>query len=74
MKPLVIGTREDVAGFALAGVEGVVCASRDDVEKAMETVTNETLVLFSPTVAAVAHERLPEWQKHGPVFVVMPLR
>jgi vacuolar-type H+-ATPase subunit F/Vma7 len=70
---MVIGTREDVEGFALAGVDGVVCSSRDDVEKAMAFVNSETLVMFSPSAAAVAHDRLADWQQHGPVFVVMPL-
>lgn len=74
MKPLVIGTKDDVAGFALAGVEGVVCSNREDVEKAMAFVNSETLVMFSPSAAAVAHDRLPYWQRHGPVFVVMPIR
>lgn len=53
MRLLVIGTREDVAGFALAGVDGIVCETpAEAVEKAAEDVlvilSNELAVLRSP--------------------------
>ena len=47
MKPLVIGTREDVAGFALAGIEGVVCETREEVARAMTQAGPESLVIVS---------------------------
>ena len=47
MKPLVVGSREDVAGFALAGVDGVVCATRDDAEQAIARADEDTLLIVS---------------------------
>lgn len=46
MKVLVIGTREDVAGFALAGVEGVACETREEAERVLARADAETLVLL----------------------------
>jgi len=66
MKPLVIGTREDVAGFALAGVDGVICSTREEAEAAVAHAGDDTLVLLS---AAFAVER-----PHAPLIVVLPSR
>lgn len=54
MKPLVIGTREDVAGFALAGVEGVVCATREEADQAISRAGEDTLIIISPEFAREA--------------------
>ena len=51
MKPLAIGSREDVAGFALAGVDGVVCATREDVEQAIARADEDTLFFVSAELA-----------------------
>ena len=53
MKPLDIGSREDVAGFALAGVDGVVCATREDAEQALTRADEDTLFFVSPELAQV---------------------
>ena len=53
MKPLVVGTREDVAGFALAGVEGVVCATRDEAAQAIARADDDTLLFVSAELAPV---------------------
>lgn len=47
MKLLVIGTPEDVTGFALAGVEGVVCTNREEAGQAIANAGSDTLVLVS---------------------------
>ena len=51
MKPLVIGTREDVAGFALAGIEGVVCATREEADQAISRADEGRLLIISPEFA-----------------------
>jgi vacuolar-type H+-ATPase subunit F/Vma7 len=47
MKLLVVGTPEDVTGFALAGVEGVVCTDREEAAQAIANADADTLVLVS---------------------------
>ena len=47
MTPFVVGTREDVVGFALAGVEGVVCATREEAGQAISRADETTLLLVS---------------------------
>ncbi len=66
MTPLVVGTREDVAGFALAGIEGVVCTTRDEAEKAIAKASADTLVIVSPEFA----HPVPR----GPLVVALPAR
>lgn len=71
MTPLVIGSREDVAGFALAGVAGRVCATRKDVERAIE---HDALLIFSHEAASMIGDTIAEWERggRGPLFVVLP--
>jgi vacuolar-type H+-ATPase subunit F/Vma7 len=64
MTLLVVGTREDVAGFALAGVEGLVCRTREEALQAMERAGDDVLVLVSPEFAPAV----------GPFSVVLPPR
>ena len=54
MTLLVVGTREDVAGFALAGVEGRVCRTQEEAAQAVESVAEDVLVLLSPAFAVAA--------------------
>lgn len=51
MTPLVVGTPEDVAGFALAGIEGVVCRTRDEASQAIAQAGAGSLVLLSAEFA-----------------------
>jgi vacuolar-type H+-ATPase subunit F/Vma7 len=51
MKPFVIGTREDVVGFALAGVEGVVCATREEAGETISRADEKTLLVVSAEFA-----------------------
>ena len=54
MTLLVVGTREDVAGFALAGVEGLICRTREEAIAAAERAGDDVLVLLSPEFAPAA--------------------
>jgi len=59
MTPLVVGVREDVVGFALAGVEGVVCATRDETGQAIARADEDTLLIVSAEFAReVPRDRL----------------
>ena len=51
MTPLVVGTREDVAGFALIGIDGVVCATRDEAAEAIDRAAIDALVMISADFA-----------------------
>jgi hypothetical protein len=55
MKPLVVGTREDVAGFALAGIEGVVCSTREEMERVIAEAGEDTLVIVSASANGDPH-------------------
>jgi hypothetical protein len=57
MRSFVIGTRDDVAGFALAGVQGAVCATREEVESALATLGAQA---SSPANNAGGTPALPE--------------
>ena len=59
MRPLVVGTREDVVGFALAGIAGVVCATREEADRAIARADADTLLILSPEFTReVPRERL----------------
>jgi vacuolar-type H+-ATPase subunit F/Vma7 len=64
MKPIVVGTREDVAGFALAGIDGVVCTTREEAGKLVAQANDDTLVLLSSAFASA--------MSGGPFVVVLP--
>lgn len=51
MKPFVVGTHEDVVGFALAGVEGVACATREEAVQAISRTDEDTLLIVSARFA-----------------------
>ena len=66
MTPLVIGNRDDVVAFALAGVDGVVCTTREEAGQAIEQTAADTLVLVSAELAPSAPQRS--------LVVVLPAR
>jgi vacuolar-type H+-ATPase subunit F/Vma7 len=63
----VIGTREDVTGFALAGVEGVVCTTAEEASRAIERAGEDVLVILSPDLSSC---RLPT--ANCPLMIVLP--
>jgi vacuolar-type H+-ATPase subunit F/Vma7 len=76
MIPFVVGTREDVVGFALAAVGGVICSTVDEVEHAFGNLREDQIVILSAAAAAPVADRITEWEKsgRGPLFVVLPAR
>jgi len=66
MKPFVIGSPEDVVGFALAGIDGVICATREEADAALTRVDAGVLVIMSADVA-----RAPS---PGNLIVALPAR
>jgi hypothetical protein len=54
MNVLVAGSREDVAGFGLAGVDGVVCLTPGEAEQVIARTDADTLVLVSGELGAAA--------------------
>ncbi|HLJ73422.1 MAG TPA: V-type ATP synthase subunit F [Thermoanaerobaculia bacterium] len=73
MTPVVIGTRDDVVGFALAGVDGTVCSTAGEADRALSQLAPDQIVILSHGVAS---DRIAEWEKsgRGPMFVVLPPR
>jgi vacuolar-type H+-ATPase subunit F/Vma7 len=51
MTPFVVGTREDVVGFALAGVDGVICSSPDEVNQALSKMRSDQFAILSADFA-----------------------
>jgi vacuolar-type H+-ATPase subunit F/Vma7 len=58
MKILVLGTPDDVRGFALAGAAGRVPRDAEEVEQAIEEAERDgvELILLSPEIARLAPE------------------
>lgn len=74
MTPRVIGTRADVAGFALAGVDGTICTTAEDVTRAFAGLTADHMVILSASAAVLAREHITAAEKDpaGALFVVLP--
>ena len=59
MTPFVVSTREDVAGFRLAGIRGVVCSTREEAAQAIAHAAEDALIIASAEFAEVVpRERL----------------
>ena len=59
MNLFVVGTREDVAGFALAGIRGAVCTTREEAAKVIARAEADALLLVSSKFASeLPRERL----------------
>ena len=68
MTPFVIGTREDVAGFALAGVDGAICNTDDEANRALMELRRDQIAIVSAefaNCAAIAR---------APMHVILPPR
>jgi vacuolar-type H+-ATPase subunit F/Vma7 len=70
---LVLGTPDDVRGFALAGVPGVTPAGARELEERLATPGLE-LIFVSPEVAALAPQALaaPGARGDGPLILLLP--
>ena len=77
MRLSVIGTAEDVIGFALAGSPGVACTSEASVVAALDSECrdpNVALVLISEEAATLAPDAVQKWRlaAGAPLFIVLP--
>ena len=75
----VIGTLEDVTGFALAGASGVICQSEADVTAALQAASQDrtvALVAVSERAASLAPAAVGRWRaaSGSPVLIVLPDR
>jgi vacuolar-type H+-ATPase subunit F/Vma7 len=73
----VIGTPIDVRGFSLAGVQGYVCESRDEVDRCVDEILRadaEAVLIVSPSAFELVADRFTRWRREGsgPVFEVLP--
>lgn len=66
MKTFIIGSRDDAAGFALAGVVPITPADLDAIDA-------EAVLIFSPDAARRESDRLAVWSRTGtgPPFIVL---
>ncbi len=61
MRAFLLGAADDVRGFALAGVPGLACSTREDVERAAAALKERTdlaLVLVAGNVVMIFLEGL----------------
>ena len=75
MKTFLLGTPEDVRGFALAGIAGSACTTPEEALEAaagLETMQDLALLLVSQEVAQLAPEAVEKLSRdHGPPTVVV---
>lgn len=77
MRLSVIGTAEDVIGFALAGSPGTLCTSGPMVLAALESECRDpdvALVLVSGEAAELAPDAVQKWSAvpGAPILIVLP--
>ena len=77
MIAVLLGTEQDVRGFALAGVEGHVCATAGQVAEAAAALharPEVALVLVSREVASLAPSEIAQLEgvDKPPALVVLP--
>jgi vacuolar-type H+-ATPase subunit F/Vma7 len=77
MRLSVIGTVEDVIGFALAGSPGLLCTTKAMVLAALESECRDpdvALVLVSGEAARLAPDAVQQWTTApgAPILIVLP--
>ncbi len=74
MKLVVLGTADDVRGFALAGVAGVRPVSGREVEEQLAAAAGLDLILLSSEVAALAPQAVAAARSRagGPLILILP--
>ncbi|HXW06912.1 MAG TPA: V-type ATP synthase subunit F [Vicinamibacterales bacterium] len=77
LRAVVLGSLLDVTGFALAGVDGVVCATAAEVQSALQELTSDpgaAVILMSPECAAMAGDAVGRFQpRHETqLLVILP--
>lgn len=76
MRMRIIGDRRDVAGFGLAGIEGVECTTRQQVAAALKAAARDRsigLVALSADAAALCEDMLDAMRgARTPIVIVLP--
>ena len=74
MKALVIGDPDDALGFAVAGVQNVICNSKREVEAAIARAdASDTVLILSASAADFVRDTIDQWREgRGPMHVVLP--
>ena len=77
MRLVLLGNLDDARGFRLAGVETIVCRTRDDVDRAVAgllaegnvgaVLVSEAVYRLAPGVLTALQDR-PQW----PIVLVLP--
>ena len=79
MRLALLGDEDDARGFRLAGVDAMVCRTRDDVDRAASELAggnHASVVLVSDTVYRLASTAIDELQAGAswPIVLVLPER
>lgn len=77
MKTLVIADEDTVIGFSLAGVQGVIVTTAEEIRKAFDQVTQMNdigILLLTERVAQMIREKVDNWIIGGsqPLIVEIP--
>jgi V/A-type H+-transporting ATPase subunit F len=77
MKTLVIADEDTVIGFSLAGVQGIIVTSEEEIRNAFDRATqanNVGIVLITERVAQMIREKVDNWILGGkhPLMVEIP--
>lgn len=77
MNPVVIGTPDEVLGFALAGATTFAATTDAEVEKAIDRAVktiDRPVVILSHRAAELARERIDAWEHgtSGPLYAILP--
>lgn len=77
MRPILLGTPDDVLGFTLGGTTAITTSTRDDVQQAIRrivTTVEDPIIIFSHDAAELIPEEIRLWKARGsgPMFVVLP--
>lgn len=77
MKTIVLADEDTVLGFSLAGVQGIIVNTEEEIRKAFEEVTHQDdagIVLITERVAQKIRETIDNWIIGGgqPLLVEIP--
>jgi vacuolar-type H+-ATPase subunit F/Vma7 len=77
MKPLVVGCKEAVWGFALTGIQGVIVESSEELHRVFDEYLDDPgigLLLITDDVAALDRERVDQLVRRSehPLVVEIP--
>ena len=75
MKVSVIGDKDTVTGFRLAGIDGRVATSKEDAVKAIEENSDAGILIINEKIASLARDSLDDMSiRDFPLVVEIPDR